>query len=177
MNALKREKQLSSAQLASYQQRENTLQRKLRQLLTDHVYDIGIADVASTIPVDAPISDLISFLTDILKKFTEKLSVHATKFIVSDTVLSSTPSPLTGTPENLLEKHDHDDFAIREEESSKLIFKAVSDSQKVSQGASSMRRTRTRRELPGEVMVSPGAIQERLKKAQQALAAMKESGR
>jgi len=93
VEALSRESQLKSSQVQTMKQREESLRRRLYQILETYSESIGISskDVSKMVPADTPVSDLLDYLSDILRSFAYKLSSQIARDIVSSS--SASPSP------------------------------------------------------------------------------------
>ena len=74
METLKQEKQVKSAQITSYQQREEALRQKIYESLKEYCQSIGMNDVSQLISLDLKVMDILHYYTDLFKQFLRQQS-------------------------------------------------------------------------------------------------------
>lgn len=76
--------------MQTIKQREESLRRRIYQILETYSESIGISsiDISKMIPAYTPVSDLLDYLSDVLRSFAHKLSSQLARDIVK-----SSPSP------------------------------------------------------------------------------------
>jgi hypothetical protein len=90
-----RESQLKSSQLQTIKQREESLRRRIYQILESYSESIGISskDISKMVPAETSVSDLLDYLSDILRSFAYKLSSQIARDLVTSSSFASSSSP------------------------------------------------------------------------------------
>jgi hypothetical protein len=193
---VKRDRQLKSAQITSFHQKEDTLREKLYEAVLDYCRGVGSEVAAHHVPTrDTKLSDLIQFASDILTRTWQKASLQAARHVTAASLSapssssasassSSSSSHAMSTPAPHTSYNSHRDRAEHDREAGteSLFFSSKANGSytataPMSAGSYSANYSLTQSQLKSSVSShqnDSGGLQDRLRKAQLSFASLRE---